>query len=144
MIHVLFDEANQVIGYTGYATSMPATNAHRTESRWDWKSKEQVDNIAFDLHLLTNGEVFIGVDNGESVSPRYDVVKAPKIGDEVSMAFNGDSYPQGKIASISKSYKVITLDNGKRFYRRRETGSWVYDKTWSLIPGKLHTQNPHL
>lgn len=113
------------------------------QSRWDWTTKAFVDGLAAQITEYTD-ELFIGIDNGASVSPRFDIVRAPKVGDEVSMSFNGDCYPQGKIKAISASLKVITLDNGKRFYRRRETGSWVHNKTWSLIPGKLNTRNPHL
>lgn len=113
------------------------------QNRWDWTTKATVDHLAEQITEYA-GELFISIDNGTSVSPRFDIIRAPKVGDEVSMGFNGDYYPQGKIKAISSSLKVITLGNGKRFYRRRETGSWIHNQTWSLIPGTLNTQNPHI
>jgi len=88
------------------------------------------------------GEGYIATDAGEYVSPRYDVIDLPKIGAEVSYAFNGDYYPCGKIASISKSFKLITTTEGQKFYRRGESGCWKYNKTWSLVPGHISKLNP--
>lgn len=113
------------------------------QSRWEWPTKAIVDYLADQITEYAD-ELFIGIDNGASVSPRFDIIRAPKVGDEVSMGFNGDYYPQGKIKAISASLKVITLDNGKRFYRRHETARWVYKKTWTLIQGVKDERNPHL
>lgn len=143
MIYVLFDKDGNVTGYTSYKTSYPATTSLMVQSRWDWKSKERVDEIAAELSKIT-GKHFIGIDAGSSVSPRYDIKQVPQVGDEVSSYFNGDAYPEGKIASISKSLKVITLENGKRFYRRRQTGAWINNGTWSLIMGVHNERNPHI
>lgn len=77
-------------------------------------------------------------------SPKWDVVQAPRVGDEVSKGFNGDYYPQGKIKSISKGYKVIILENGLRFYRKGGAARWVQSGgTWALIRGVHDERNPH-
>ena len=112
-------------------------------SRWEWPTKAFVDGLAAQITEYAD-ELFIGIDNGASVRPRFDIVRAPKVGDEVSMGFNGDYYPQGKIKAISASLKVITLENGKRFYRRKETAKWVYERTWALVQGTKNERNPHL
>lgn len=111
-------------------------------SRHDWTSKEQVDNLALDLTERFD-KVFIGVDNGGSISPRFDIIEAPKVGDMVSMGFNGDCYPVGVITAISASMKVITAGD-KRFYRRKESGVWKFSKTWSMIKGEHNDRNPHI
>lgn len=107
------------------------------ECRWDWKTFEAAQEVATVL-----GADYIATDSGPNVSPRYDVVRIPQVGDEVSGAFNGDSYPEGKIVSVSKSLRVITTDTGKKFYRIRQTSAWRADRTWSLTRGHISTQNP--
>lgn len=88
------------------------------------------------------GERYIAVDSGASTWPRYDVIRAPKVGDEVSYGFNGDYYPDGKIARISESLRVIATDTGHKYYRRRETGSWKRG-CWGLVGGHHDERNPH-
>lgn len=112
-----------------------------TESRWDWKSLDEVALIA-EL-ASTDDTLYIGVDKGNSVSPRFDVIQAPKVGDDVSMSFNGDSYPCGKIVSISKSMKLITTSDGKKFYRRKQSGTWLNGGTFALVQGIIDERNPH-
>ncbi len=124
------------------------TNTFNLESRNTWKTFEAAKEVAAALNdprpqvqnLLR--DEYIATDAGAHVSPRYDVIKLPKVGDKVSKAFNGDSYPAGVIKSISKSLKLITTDGGDKFYRVRETGSWRSGGTWSLTPGHVYTQNP--
>lgn len=112
------------------------------ESRWDWNTSEAAQLVANALNN-TIGEVrFIATDAGEHVSPRYDVIELPKVGDKVSYAFNGDYYPCGEITSISKSLRIITTSDGRKFYRKRQTGSWVSDRTWSLVNGHHNRRNP--
>lgn len=111
------------------------------QNRWDWETFEVADLIADKLNESTDG-FYIPTDSGPNVSPRYDVILAPKVGDEVSYSFNGDTYPCGKIKSISASLRLIITDEGRKFYRRKLTGAWC-DKGWTLIPGHIHEQNPH-
>lgn len=92
-----------------------------------------------------SGKQYLMSDRGDSVSPRYDVVEAPALGDEVSMAFNGDYYPVGKVIKIGKDYKQIKVE-GERgpmvFYRKGERGAWLYKQMWSLVPGVIDRLNP--
>ena len=55
--------------------------------------------------------------------PRFDVIAAPKIGDPVSIKFNGDYYPAGVIEKITKGWR-ITTSTGSRFKRNKLTASW--------------------
>lgn len=109
----------------------------KVENRNDWHTFEAAKEVAAAL-----GPKYVATDAGGGVSPRYDVQELPQIGDKVSYAFNGDYYPCGVIASISKSLKVITTDEGHKFYRKRETGCWKYDGTWSLVQGHISRLNP--
>lgn len=88
------------------------------------------------------GEDWLACDRGRNVSPRYGVVRAPKIGDEVSYAFNGDSYPCGKVVKVSASFRRVETDSGEIFWRRRESASWIYNGTWSLVRGHVNKRNP--
>lgn len=81
---------------------------------------------------------YIAVDKGPDVSPRFDVIAAPQVGDDVSMYFNGDAYPIGKIVAIKPDLKRIVVDGSKRgrliFIRRNQSAAWL-NKGWSLVPG---------
>lgn len=145
MIFALFNAANEVTGFaTGVTEANEATkdNGGRYESRWDWKSLEVVEALAAKLTAVT-GDLYLGQDKGRHTSPRFDIYKAPKIGDEVSMGFNGDYYPCGKIATISKTMKKITTTNGTVFYRRGTGACWLNAKTFAMIPGVHDERNPH-
>lgn len=138
MIHLKLEQ-DKVVGIrTSWDSSM---NPKEWVSRWDWNSYEEVENIA-KLASEFSGQKYLPVDCGEHVSPRFDIVKAPVIGEEVSQYFNGDSYPEGVVVKISESYKMITTSTGKKFYRRKLTGSWL-SQGWSLILGHHKELNPH-
>lgn len=113
-------------------------------SRHDFRDIFHAEHIARQATDLT-GKLHIGVDNGTGVWPRYDVVEAPTVGDAVSYGFNGDSYPDGEIVSITPhSLKVIVTSTGSKYYRRKSTGSWKKaGGTWSLIKGTHNERNPH-
>jgi len=111
-------------------------------TRHDFKSMEDADKIAKSATEAT-GKVYLPVDSGYGVSPRFDVIEAPTVGDDVSYAFNGDYYPCGQIKSISDSYRVIVTTEGQKFYRRKESGNWKYNRTWSLVGGHRSELNPH-
>jgi hypothetical protein len=105
----------------------------------DFKSFEQAFEVA------EAASKFAGVDYIATESNGYfEVIQAPQILDLVSYYFNGDSYPCGHIKSISKTMKKITTNEGKVFYRRKLSGSWVMNNTWSMISGHHYEQNPHL
>ncbi len=113
-----------------------------TESGWDWSRIEHAQQRAQEMSEAT-GDLHIAADNGKNCSPRFDVVRVPKVGDEVSRSFNGDSYPCGKISRVSKTYGVITTDTGLKFYRVDQTGYWRLHKTWWLVQGHIEERNPH-
>lgn len=97
------------------------------------------------------GKVYLAIDSGPNVSPRYDVFEAPKVGDDVSKAFNGDYYPVGKVVKIGKDYKRIYVSDASPsagackapevFVRRKLSGAFV-NKGWSLVPGVRNERNP--
>lgn len=112
------------------------------QNRCDWTSFEEVQRIAAYVTAVSR-EDYVGIDEGDCCSPRYDVVRAPRVGDLVSYGFNGDSYPDGEIVSVSKTMQVIT-STGKRYRRRGKTGTWLRTGgTWSLIHGHISERNPH-
>ena len=111
-------------------------------TRHDFSSLEQVENFCDDLNEVDNVK-YLPVDKGEHTSPRYDIIKAPKIGDLVSKYFNGDSYPEGEIVSISKSFRTVTTSTGVRFHRKKKTSSWFNHGTWFMGIGQhVYSQNP--
>lgn len=101
------------------------------------------------------GAQYWAEDRGANVSPRYAVIRAFTIGEPVSYGFNGDSYPCGRIIAMSAWPKdaskgvgprIITVQdhngNRKKFWRRRLTGSWKNNETWSLQHGWHSDRNP--
>ena len=114
------------------------------ENRNDWKSLEAAQEVATALTAKYDA-LYIATDAGGHVSPRYDVIEAPKVGDAVSYEFNGDSYPCGHITAISDSLRRIVATEGttqRVFWRRKQTGAWINGGTWSLRPGHTYKQNP--
>ena len=92
---------------------------------------------------MNDGDHYLAVDGGEWISPRYDVVVAPKIGEEVSYAFNGDYYPDGTIVSMSESFKRVVTSTGNVYYRRKLTGTWkMTGGTWGMVHGHINERNP--
>jgi hypothetical protein len=110
-------------------------------SGWDIKSFKHADQIAKKA-TKEKGEPFIATDEGSHTSPRYNVMKMYKVGDKISYGFNGDTYPDGYVARISKNLKVITSTTGSKYYRLRKSGSWRKEGTWFIGPGHVFEQNP--
>jgi len=110
-------------------------------SRNDFKTFEQAQEVAESASRY-EGVDYIATDSGAYCSPRYDVIKAPQHLAPVSYCFNGDYYPCGHIKSISKTMKKITTTTGKTFYRRRNTGCWLANGTWSMVEGHIEQRNP--
>lgn len=118
------------------------TEHHRNGiNRNDFISLKMAEQVAKDATEFT-GRLHIATDAGGHCSPRYDVIEAPKVGDEVSRGFNGDYYPAGKIAKVSASLKRVETDTGAVFFRKRQTGSWVEGGTWSMVSGHRSELNP--
>lgn len=124
----------------------PKDRAVGRENGWissrDFETKKDADTVATYLTSMT-GDIYLGVDEGPGVSPRYRVIKAPKIGDEVSRSFNGDTYPSGKIVKITPTWQVTT-DEGRKFLRYKETGGWrEAGRGFWMVRGHIYEQNPH-
>lgn len=85
------------------------------------------------------------VDRTANVSPRYDVVSIPRVGEPVSYAFNGDSYPCGKVTKVAASLRRVEAreEDGSVhvFWRRDLSASWIKDGTWSLVHGHVSSYN---
>ena len=110
-------------------------------TRHDIESLEHAGEIAESAQKAT-GKLYLPVDSGSGVWPRFDVIEAPAVGEAVSYGFNGDYYPCGHIKSISASFRLITTTGGQKFYRRRQSANWVYAGIWSLVDGHRSELNP--
>lgn len=117
-----------------------AKNAERLDS---W---EQACEVAI-LASKQFGETYLACDNGAGTSHRYGIVRAPKVGDEVSYGFNGDYYPCGKVVRVTPGYRVYTQDGEqpeRMFNRKGKRAGWVMKGgTWSLVRGHHNEKNPH-
>lgn len=127
---------------------------------WDLGTGQRQSNYEDALrvaeHLTTLTKVpHWAEDRGSNVSPRFAVIRGFSIGEPVSYGFNGDSYPCGRIIAMSARPKdaskgegprIITVQDHqgvrKQFWRRKKTGSWKHDQTWSLQHGWHSDRNP--
>jgi hypothetical protein len=127
----------------GYKPGDPLINGWAARS--DFPSFEAAEKVAASASSLSGG-LHVAIDSGEHSSPRYDVIRAPAIGDEVSYGFNGDAYPIGKIVKVGKDLKRVYVENEhgikKIFSRRKMGGAWL-NGGWHLIHGVVHKLNPH-
>lgn len=110
-------------------------------NRNDITDMAQAEQIAKDATVLTKS-LHVAVDKGDHTFPRFDVIAAPKVGDEVSRAFNGDYYPAGKIVKVSESLRRVVTDTGVVFYRQGQTAAWLNNRTWFMSPGHRDERNP--
>jgi hypothetical protein len=141
MFYVLIDNGRAVSTTTEFPRMNDGSYDRRYEHRHDWKTMDRAREVASQLTEST-GTLHLATDSGPNVSPRYDVILAPKVGDEVSKGFNGDYYPEGEIVRISASYRRIVTSTDAVFYRRGESGSWIQDGTWTLVAGVRNERNP--
>lgn len=110
--------------------------------RWAIKSMAEAEALAVRATRDLAPRKFLAADAGENVSPRYDVIEAYKVGDKVGYEFNGDRYADGEIIRISESGRVITTSTGKRYYRHKQSSSWLQTGgTWVLSRGHHTTTN---
>lgn len=109
-----------------------------------------VDPLAFAAALAAAAAAagfgaFCPVDSGPRVGPRYSVIEPPKVGDDASYGFNGDSYPVGKVVKVYASLTRVVVDGprGKMvFSRKKLSGAWVDRSGWYLIKGAVFKQSP--
>lgn len=132
---------NRLLEVTADYARTKDESAGRWCNRNDFTSIGPAEVVAQDATALT-GDVYLATDT-PNTSPRFDVIRAPKVGDEVSYAFNGDYYPDGKIVRVSKSMRVVKTDTGHTYYRRGKTAAWVQTGgTWVLVQGHVSRRNP--
>jgi len=99
-------------------------------------------NAAAAAEWMTNytGKTYIPTVT-RGITPRYDIVEAPAVGDEVSYTFNGDYYPDGVITKVSKKFQVTT-STGSKYYRRGQSACWIKTGgTWALVKGHVSDRN---
>jgi hypothetical protein len=112
------------------------------QSRWDWKDFETVSRLSRYITAMTARD-YLPIDNGPHHSPRYDIINAPAVGDEVSYGFNGDYYPDGTIVKITPTFQVTT-STGHTYRRKGLTSGWYQPGgTWGMVAGHIYEQNPH-
>lgn len=140
MLYVIFNQDGEPTKVTD--NGRIAGKYENIQYRRNWKSFEDVESIAKSLNTLEGFRKYGAVDKGQYVSPRYDIIELPKVGDDVSYAFNGDAYPRGKIMRITESLRKITTSDGSTFWREKKSGKWIMNGTWSLISGTHNYRNP--
>lgn len=147
--YVLFNKG-EVVGvtnespYTGTPElkKFPGVEYDVAKSSWEFQTFNEVADVAIKITLLV-GELYLPYDRGDSVSPRFGVMKAPQIGDEVSRGFNGDYYPCGVITKITRTFR-ITTSTGHKFSRRGQSSSWrEIGRHTSMVAGHIDERNPH-
>lgn len=117
-----------------------AGSTDKVVSRRDFNSFEDAQAVVDSFSEA--GIDLLAVDNGANVSPRFDIIETPKVGEDISYAYNGDYYPCGQIASISKTMKRITSTTGRVFTRRKLTGAWKNQGMWTMVSGHINKWNP--
>lgn len=109
--------------------------------RHNFRNMQDAQEFADKLWVRHNVK-YMPIDNGPYHSPQFSVIVQPQVGDFVSYAFNGDYYPDSEIVRISKTMKRITTASGKQYYRRKQTGSWKLNRTWTMVKGHHNERNP--
>lgn len=136
------EKRDPTLGEVKQAARGAATDSREDAERREWG----LNRIASKLGEAD--DLFMLVDRGTYVSPRYAVYVRPKIGMETSRAFDGQYVPTGKIAKISRGMGTIKTDTGFVYVRRKmagadrgESGMWTSrrDPCWALVSGKLHS-----
>ena len=128
--------------------NMCAEARREWRSRWDWHKMPDAmaycEKLAAGATAVT-GRLYIASDLGPCVSPRFDVVEAPRVGDAISRSFNGDSYPDGHIVAVSDSLRVITSSSGRKYYKQGARASWKLAKScFYMIAGHVSEYNREL
>lgn len=117
----------------------------RLGDRWHWESnadrrtEDEAKKIA-ELATALTGNVWI---SGNSSTGNFQIIEAPKIGDDVSEGFNGDYDYVGTITAITPTWR-ITTSTGVKFSRVKNSLGWkrVHSNT-SMIHGIINARNPH-
>ncbi len=123
---------------------LPATDHAAGPTSSIQVSRAQIKTKAWGEKLLAKVREFTKTDfilTEDSGYPKFDIVRAPQVGDFVSRGYNGDHYPDSEIVRISPTGKVITTASGKKYYGSREIGKWK-SGAFSLMRGYHDRRNP--
>lgn len=150
MLHIVYDSEGYTVSVQKEA--QPGERAvirgacGRIETRNDWETYADAERAAEDATAFM-GELHIATET-PGRWPRFDVIAAPKVGDLVSEAFNGDSTPVGTIARVSPTLATIWTEEGDKFTRRGNKRSGVWKRagqdTYTMTKGHVHKRNPHI
>jgi hypothetical protein len=159
MLMLHYDANDRLIGVSDIEAGKPEGTV-RSEGRHEWKTLAAAERAAAAASRFLNAGrpmrfpespepvVVLPIDAGANTWPRYDIIVGFAVGQDVSMAINGDYYPIGKVTAISASHRIVTTQepDGKvrRFYRRKNTASWKHDRSFTLVPGIHDERNPHI
>ena len=147
MLYICFTASNPAEAADGVIVTADRKALTREQqlyaiTRNDLISFNDAKALVASVNRLLGQDKYVATDAGSGTYPRYDIVEKPAVGHEVSYGFNGDYYPCGKIAKVSKTLHMITTDTGHKFYRRGESAKWVMGGTWSMVRGHHSEQNP--
>ena len=142
MIYVKMNKQGRPVEFRDGTLTAEEYRDKSWKGSWDYKSLEEVEGIALYVTAMA-GCLYVAVDRGPFVSPRYGVTRCPAIGDKVSYGFNGDYYPDGEIVKITKKL-TVTTSTGNTYRRRKQTAAWMRTGgTWGLVAGHIDERNPH-
>lgn len=110
-------------------------------SRAHWCTLTAAEQVAADLNIVAGSTLYLAIDNGAHVYPRFDVIRIPRVGDKVSYTYNGDTYPDGEVVRVGPTFHRITTSTGRVYHRGRKGGYWLHRGMWRLIPGHVSTTN---
>lgn len=107
----------------------------------DFKSFAEAHTLA-EWATQYTGETYIACTDGSY----FEIIKAPKVGDDVSRGFNGDYDHVGKIVRITANWMVVAEDaegNQTKFNRRKNTACWkAIGGYGSMVGGIVNRRNP--
>lgn len=141
MFYIIRNEAGKIERLANEITHEERATLNYSNTNGVGATFQEAEALADELTEFS-GNKYLGVDRGAHTSPRYSVVEVPQIGEFVSYGFNGDYYPDDVVVRISASYRTVTTASGRRYHRRRLTGSWVNNGIWSMVKGHHNERNP--
>lgn len=111
-------------------------------TRSDIKSIGQANAIALQATALKL-EQYVAADRGPNVWPRFDVIRAPKVGDKVSYGIGGDAYEDGFIVKVSDSLRRVESSNGTVYWRRKQSDTWRSGSRYMILGAHVNRLDPH-
>lgn len=129
VMKVIKNDKGEVVDYDNAKNYHNYTSFAEVQALAEWATKY-------------TGEVYLACNDGSY----FEVIEAPKVGDEVSRGFNGDYYYVGKIVRITPNWMVVAEDaegHQTKFNRRKNTASWKPIGGYGgMVHGVVNRQNP--